>query len=64
MRRLHFKCFSKLYKTAKKMVNFDRQNFVVDFNLSFSKDIVVRKKARTTVENFEKAKSLADFYLK
>ena len=64
MRRLHFKYFSKLYKTAKKMVNIDRQNFVVDFNLSFSKDIAIKKNARTTVENFEKVKRLADFYLK
>jgi len=44
MRRLHFKRFSKLYKTAKKMVSIDRQNFVVDFNLSFSKDIAIKKK--------------------
>ena len=41
-----------------------RQNFVIDFNLFSSKDIAIKKNASATVENFEKLKRLADFYLK
>ncbi len=41
-----------------------RQNFVIDFHLFSSKDIAIKKNASATVENFEKLKRLADFYLK
>jgi hypothetical protein len=54
----------EFYKTAKKMIEIDRQNFVTNCTLFFRKDITIKKNASATVENFKKLGCLADFYLK
>lgn len=64
MQRLHFKRFPKLYKTAKKMVNIDRQNFVVDLNLSFSKDIAIKKKRPYNCGKLLKNEEFCRYFLK
>jgi len=46
------------------MIIINRQNFVTHFNLFYRKDITIKKNANVTVENFEKLKRLANFYLK
>jgi len=54
----------EFYKTAKKMIEIDRQNFVTNCTLFFRKDITIKKNASATVENFKKLKCLVYFYLK
>jgi len=54
----------KFYKTANKVIKINRQNFVTHFNLFLRKNIMIKKNASVTVENFEKLKRLGDSYLK
>jgi len=44
MRMLHFKIFLKFCVTAEKWIKTDRQNFVINIDPFFCKDIAIRKK--------------------
>ena len=61
---LHFLHALYIDDTANKMVKIDRQNFVVDLNLSFSKDIAIKKKRPYNCGKLLKNEEFCRYFLK